>query len=88
MIGSVGGLVGTGYAAASYYSQKRAEKEAKRREQDLEAAIGGVAAKIENDESERSRRGSGGSSQAGSTEVKVPEPEPFKREDLTWTGMR
>jgi len=88
MIGSVGGLVGTEYAAASYYSQKRAEKEAKRREQDLEAAIRGVAAKIENEGNGRSERGGDGSSEAGLKVERVPEPGPPRREDLTWTGMR
>lgn len=87
VVGSVGSLVATGYGAASYYSQRRAEKEAKRREQDLEAAIRGVPAKIKNEETGISERGSGGSSEAGLKE-EILEPGPLKREDLTWTGMR
>lgn len=93
VVGSVGSLVATGYGAASYYAQKRAEKEAKRREQDLEAAIRGVAAKgvaakIETEETGRFERGSGGSSEAGLKEERVPEPGPLKSGDFTWTGMR
>lgn len=88
MIGSVGGLVGTGYAAASYYTQRRAEKEARRREQDLEAAIRGVAATVEDARSGRSEGGSDGSSEAGLKLEKFPEPGPSRREDLSWTGMR
>ena len=89
--GSAAGFVSTGYAGASYYSQRRAEKEAKRREQDLEAAIRGVAVQVDNMSEARSARGSVSSSarsEGACKEDRVPEAGPAVREDLTWTGMR
>ena len=89
--GSAAGFVSTGYAGASYYSQRRAEKEAKRMEQDLEAAIRGVRVQVDNLSEGRSARGSVSSSastEGARKEGKVPEAGPATREDFTWTGMR
>ena len=86
--GAAAGFVSTGYAAASFYSQRRAEKEAKKREQDLEAAVRGVAVQLDNADLGSSRSASVTSSEDERNEGKVPEPGQSTRQDLAWTGMR
>ena len=89
--GSSAGFVSTGYAAASYYSQRKAEKEAKRREHDLEAAIRGVEERVNDVNSMRSERESVSSSASSSNtykEDKTPEAGPAAGVDTTWTGMK
>lgn len=82
------GFASTGYAAASFYSQGRAEKEAKKREQDLEAAVRGVAVQIDNADRGNSRIAGITSREDERKEGKVPEPGQSTRQDLAWTGMR
>ena len=89
MIGSVGSIIGTGYAGTTYYQQKRAEKEARRREQDLEAAIERVGERVQGARTDSSISVVKETEQmVGHTPVKVLEPESIGRKDLAWTGMR
>ena len=85
MIGSVGSILGTGYAGATYYQQRRADKEAKRREQDLEAAIGRVSDRVE---AARTDRSVAMVKEVEQTAIKASESGPVGRADLAWTGMR
>lgn len=92
MIGVASGLVGVGYSAATYHQGKNAERETRRRFEDLELGLRGEGDVVDagvgggSTEAVDARRGGErGSERAGGVAGQV---KPLPGDESVWTGMK